>query len=144
MRGKLFCTHRVLMLLLSSLLSIFSGEIYLRLKPYLVVKISSDIVTKHCCQVCVLSMMFCRSAAVSWHGKWLRNQQESPRSTHVVWLSCGRPTWDIKIFFTFHFHILHQQRHIGARIISCCISIKKDSPCWPRQSKTVSKIVGLR
>ena len=38
-----------------------SGEIYLRLKPYLVVKISSDIVTGHCCQVCVLSMMFCRS-----------------------------------------------------------------------------------
>ena len=38
-----------------------SGEIYLRLKPYLVVEISSDIVTEHCCQVCVLSMMFCRS-----------------------------------------------------------------------------------
>ena len=37
------------------------GEIYLKLKPYLVVKISSDIVTEHCCQVCVLSMMFCRS-----------------------------------------------------------------------------------
>ena len=27
----------------------------------IVVKISSDIVTEHCCQVCVLSMMFCRS-----------------------------------------------------------------------------------
>ena len=27
---------------------------------------------------------------------WLRNQQETPRSTHVVWLNCGRPTWDIK------------------------------------------------
>ena len=38
-----------------------SGEIYLRLKPYLVAEISSDIVTQHCCQVCVLSMMFCRS-----------------------------------------------------------------------------------
>ena len=47
--------------LLSSSLSMLSGEIYLRLKPYLVVKISHDIVTKHCCQVCVLSMMFCRS-----------------------------------------------------------------------------------
>ena len=47
--------------LLSSLLSMLSGEIYLRLKLYLVVKISSDIVTEHCCQVCVLSMMFCRS-----------------------------------------------------------------------------------
>ena len=46
--------------LLSSSLSMLSGEIYLRLKPYLVVKISPDIVTKHCCQACVLSMMFCR------------------------------------------------------------------------------------
>ena len=42
-------------------LSMLSSEIYLRLKPYLVVKISCDIVTEHCCQVCVLSMMFCRS-----------------------------------------------------------------------------------
>ena len=37
------------------------GYIYLRLKPYLVVKISSDIVTEQCCQVCIMSMMFCRS-----------------------------------------------------------------------------------
>ena len=43
------------------LLSMLSGEIYLRLKPYLVVKISPDRVTEHCCQVCVLSMMFCCS-----------------------------------------------------------------------------------
>ena len=59
---------KVLVLLLSSLLSMLSGEIYRRLKPYLVVKISSDIVTEHCCHVCVLSMTFCRSAAVCWHG----------------------------------------------------------------------------
>ena len=51
---------RIFVLLSSSLLML-SGEIYLRLKPYLVVKVSSDIVTEHCCQVCVLSMMFCRS-----------------------------------------------------------------------------------
>ena len=43
------------------LLSMLSDEIYLRLKLYLVVKISPDIVTEHCYQVCVLSMMFCRS-----------------------------------------------------------------------------------
>ena len=36
-------------------------EIYLRWKPYLVVKISTNIVTEHCCQVCVLFMMFCHS-----------------------------------------------------------------------------------
>ena len=47
--------------LLSSSLSMHSGEIYLRLKPYLVVELSPDIVTEHCYQVCVLSMMFCRS-----------------------------------------------------------------------------------
>ena len=37
-----------------------SSTIYLRLKPHLV-KISSDIVTEYSCQVCILSMMFCRS-----------------------------------------------------------------------------------
>ena len=68
------------------------------MKPYLVVKISSDIVTENCCQVCVLTMMFCRSVAVCWHGKWLRNQQETPRSTHV-YLNCGRPTWDIEKYY---------------------------------------------
>ena len=51
MRGTLFCAQRVLVLLLSCLLSMLSGEIYLRLKPYLVVKISSDIVTEYCCRV---------------------------------------------------------------------------------------------
>ena len=49
------------LVLLSSSLSMQSCEIYLRLKPYLVVEISPNIVTEHCCQVCVLSMMFCRS-----------------------------------------------------------------------------------
>ena len=39
----------------------YSGAIYLRSKSYKVVRISSDIVNEHCCQVGVLSMMFCRS-----------------------------------------------------------------------------------
>ena len=39
------------------LFSMFSGVICLRLKPYLVVKIASDVLTVHCCQVCVLAMM---------------------------------------------------------------------------------------
>ena len=97
------------------------------MKPYLVVKISSDIVAEHCCQVCVLSMMFCHSVAVCWHGKWLRNQQETPRSTHVD-LNYGRPTWDIKNiiyiwFFTFCvdrdtsvlelFHVVSQQKRFA-------------------------------
>ena len=37
-----------------------SGTIYLRLKSHLD-KICSDIVTEYSCQVCILSMMFCRS-----------------------------------------------------------------------------------
>ena len=112
-RHAIFCTQRVLVLLLLSLLSMLSGEIYLRLKPYLVVKISSDIVTEHCCQVCVLSMMFCRSAAVCWHGKCMSDCAISRlliriAENHVVWLNnSGRPTWDIRVFFTFDFHILH-------------------------------------
>ena len=43
--------------------SMLSGEIYLRLKSYLVVKMSSDIVTEHCCQLYVLSMMFAAPTA---------------------------------------------------------------------------------
>ena len=43
------------------LLPMLSSAIYGRMKPYLVVKISSHIVTEHCCQVCILSMMFCCS-----------------------------------------------------------------------------------
>ena len=108
-------------------------SIWDRIKPYLVVKISSDIVTEHCCQVCVLSMMFCRSVAVCWHGKWLRNQQETPRSTNVD-LNCGRPTWDIKILFTSHRCYNYFMLYFS----------KIDSPFWPRQSKTVCKIVVLR
>ena len=58
----------------------FSGEFCLRLKPYLVVKIASDVLTEHCSQVWVLAMMFCRPTAgcvLAWSGKWLRNQQRS-------------------------------------------------------------------
>ena len=92
------------------LLSCVSGEIYLRLKPYLVVKISFDVVTEHCCQVCVFSMMFCHSDCRLWAcgGKWLRNQ-ETPRSitwtTYFDFTPTGqRGIW--KIFFTCDLHIL--------------------------------------
>ena len=45
------------------LFSMFRGEFCVRLKPYLVVKIAPDVLTEHCCQVCVLVMMFCRPTA---------------------------------------------------------------------------------
>ena len=109
MRGTLVSPARIFVLLSSSL-SMLSGEIYLRLKPYLVVKISSNIVTEHCCQACIkiLSIMFCRSdcrlcAGMVSDCAICGNSPEN----HVVWLNSSRPTWDIKIFFTFDFHILH-------------------------------------
>ena len=112
------------------LFSMLSGEIYLRLKPYLVFKISSDIVTEHCCQVCVPSMMFCRSDC--WLCVDMVSDYAINSSEYHVWNHSDSQTWDIKIFFTFDFHILHQQRRIGARIISCrCISMKTNSPCGP-------------
>ena len=85
-----YSVPRVLVLLLSSLLSMLSGEIYMRLKLYLVVKISSDIVTEHCCQVCVLSMMFCRSATVCWHGDCTISRKLLGVPTWFDWTVAGQ------------------------------------------------------
>ena len=68
------------------LLSVFNGEFCLRLKPYLVGKISSDVLTEHCCQVCILPIMFCRSdcrLCAGMCGKWLRNQ-ETPHTQYQL------------------------------------------------------------
>ena len=68
-----------------------SSTIYLRLKPHLV-KISSDLVTEYSCQVCILSMMFCRSrppAVLTWLAgdcAISRKLIVPPRSS-VVWLN---------------------------------------------------------
>ena len=104
-----------------------SGYIYLRLKPYLVVKISFYIVTEHCCQVCVLSMMFCCSdcrLCADMVSDW------AVRKLLAVLCGLTLPQANVgyeKIFFTFDFHILPYQRYIDARIIPCrCISMN----CW--------------
>ena len=85
---------------------VVSGEIYLRLKPYLVVKISFDITTEDCCQVRILSMMFCRSDWRLWScgGQWLRNQETpsitsltSPRQANVGYEKCC-----LHVIFTFN------------------------------------------
>ena len=79
----------------------FSSEFRLRLKPYLVIRIASDVLTEHCCPVCILAMMFCRSdcrLCAGMCGKWLRNQEISRTSVPRV-LACwhsDRPTWDMK------------------------------------------------
>ena len=109
------------------------GAIYLRSKSYLVFKISSDIMTKHCCQVCVLSMMFCRSDSrlcwPCWHGKWWRNREnlsttwfDTPTGQRGKWYE----KYSLRLIFTFYLN-----RHIGDGIIPCrCISIKtKILPC---------------
>ena len=54
-------SYPILSRVVSWLFSMFSGEFCLRLKPYLVVRIASDVLTERCCQVCILAMMFCGS-----------------------------------------------------------------------------------
>ena len=116
---------RIFVLLLSSL-SMLSGEIYLRLKPYLVVKISSDIVTEHCCQVCVLFMMFCRSDC-RLCADMVVSYCATIETRCTAWFDTPTGQRGIrKILFAFDFPILPWQRYIGVRIIPCrCISIKK-------------------
>ena len=109
------------------LLSMLTGEIYLRLKSHVIVKISSHIVTEHCCRVCVLSTMFCRSDCRSCADMVsdcrIRKVLGVPRGlTPLRQANVGYEKYSLHLIF----HILPEQRHIGARIISCrCISIKK-------------------
>ena len=99
------------------LFSMFSGKFCLRLKQYLVVKIASDLLTEHCCQVCILAMMFCRSdcrLCTGMCGKWLRNH-ETPRTSVPRVLSCwhsDRPTWDMKnILYIWFSHFTLTETH---------------------------------
>ena len=64
----------------SSWINFSSGKIYLRLKSYLVGKISSNIVTEHWCQVCVQFMMFYRSDC-RWCAWWVIAQSGKLNST---------------------------------------------------------------
>ena len=98
------------------LFSMFSGEFCLRLKPYLVVKIASDVLTEHYCQVCVLAMMFCRSycqlctgmgaCVVSDCQIWLRNSSYQ-RTTCFGLLTLrqanmGYEKYSLHLIFTFY------------------------------------------
>ena len=111
-------SYAILSRVVSWLFSMFSGEFCLRLKPYLVVEIAFDVLTEHCCQVCILAMMFCCSdcrLCAGMCGKKLRNQGNSSAGTSVprvlaCWHS-DRPTWDMKksyekyslhLIFTFY------------------------------------------
>ena len=102
--------------------------------------------TEHCCQVCVLVMMFCRPDCRLCAGmcgksgtsvpRVLTNSRRFKNFTVQFGVLTSLTCWPVdtpagqhgiwKIFFTFGFHILPKQRHIGARIIPCrWISIKK-------------------
>ena len=86
-------SYPILSRVVSWLFSMFSGEFCLKLNSYLVVKIASDVLTKHCCQVCILAMMFCHSdcrLCAGMCGKWLRNQGNSSnqRTTCFGLLTC--------------------------------------------------------
>ena len=95
------------------LFSMFSGEFCLRLKPYLVVKIASDVLTEYCCQVCVLAMMFCRSdcrlcAGMKWkviaQSAAIRKRTSVPRVL-ACWHS-DRPTCDMMSHEKYSLHLI--------------------------------------
>ena len=102
------------------------SAVYLWLKSYLVVKISSDIVTKHWYQICVLWLSMMSLPPRLWD--LVSDCTIRKHEYHVVWLHSNRPDWHWyeKIFFTFDFHILPQQIHTRARIIPCRCIFKKN------------------
>ena len=105
-------SYPILSHVVSWLFSMFSGEFCLRLKPYLVVRIASDVLTKHCCQICILAMLFCRSdcrLCAGKCGKWLRNQGNSSyqRTTCFGLLTLrhsnmGYEKYSLHLIFTFY------------------------------------------
>ena len=88
------------------LFSMFRGEFCLRLKPYLVVKIAPDVLTEHCCQVCVLDMMFCRPGCVLACAV----SQETPRNQRTTCFglltlrqaNMGYEKYSLHLIFTFY------------------------------------------
>ena len=80
-----------------------SSTIYLWLKPHLV-KISSDIVTEYSCQVCILSMIFCRSdRRLCWLGELV---SDCAISRKLMVPPRGLTQLFGIISFTLNFHIL--------------------------------------
>ena len=79
---------------------------------HLVVRIASNVLTEHCCQVCILAMMFCRSdcrLCAAMCGKWLRNQGNSSyqRTTCFGLLTLrhskmGYEKYSLHLIFTFY------------------------------------------
>ena len=124
------------------LLSMLSGEFCLRLKPYWVVKISSDVVTEHCCQLCVLAMMFCRSdcqLCAGTCGKWLRNQQIS---IHGIVLK--RSTDPLLTSISIHI-IANQNSYHGNKLtlqcFTCFFCLRLVRNVWSRRRFDSSSVI---
>ena len=126
-----------------------SGATYPKSKLYVVVKLSSDIVTEHCCQVYVLAMMICHSDSQLCADIHLSDCAIRKLEYHVVWLHSDRSTWEMIWNYSLHLiFTFYLQRHIGVRIVPCrCISIKRSSMRSVLTHllgiKTVPKIVGF-
>ena len=98
----------------SWLFSMFSDEFCLRLKPYLVVRIASDVLNEHCCQVCILAMIFCRSDCqlrAGMCGKWLRNKGNSSHQCSTCFglltlrhSNMGYEKYSLHLIFKFYLH----------------------------------------
>ena len=88
------------------LLPMLSGEIYLRLKTYWVVKISTDIVTEHCFRVCILSMIFAAPTA-----GWVLACVVSDCAIKVPRCLISLRQTNVKIFFTFFSHFSLTETH---------------------------------
>ena len=129
--------------LLSSSLSMLSGELYLRLKPCLVVKISPDIVTEHCCQVCVLFMMFCRSDCRQC-ADMVSDCAIRETRRRTMWFDltpAGQrriKQYSSYLIFTFYTNIDTSVIKLFHVVV---FQYKKDSPCWPSQSKPSLKLL---
>ena len=102
-KGLLSSDRKVVWLVLFSMpFNQHSGAIYLKTMSYLVVKISSDIVTEHYCQVCVLPMMFCRS---------------EPGCVLTWWVIAQSGTWEPRVLISL------RQANVGH-------DVKNGIPIW--------------
>ena len=111
-----------------------SGAIYLRSKSYLVVNISSDILTKNCCQVCVLSTMTARVCqlrlpAVYRHARGVVEQTQAA----TCWPVDSWPTW-ATVVETFSDVVNFGQHSLVQAVVHCQIRHQRITwlllQCW--------------
>ena len=119
-----------------------SSAIYLRSNLYSVVKISFHTGTEHCCQVCILSMMFCCSDCRLCADR-VSDSTIRKIVYNMVWLHSNRPTSEVKKYILYIWF-----SHFTLTVTHRCYNysmwyIKKILPCWPIcwQSKPSLKLL---